>query len=64
MTLSEQQRNAEAVFIGRWVQIDSSGNKGQIVSVSVTSDGFVIGRTRPGHDRGVFLGRAPERGYT
>lgn len=46
-------------LIGRRVRIDSSGNMGLIVSVDVTSDGFVTGRTLPGYDQGVFIGRAP-----
>lgn len=55
----EERRKWLRDLIGREVTIDSSGNTGRLESVSVTSDGFIIGRTRPGHERGVFMGRAP-----
>ncbi len=61
MIVESKQKAAERAFIGRWVQIDSSGKKGRITSVAVTSDGYVIGHTKPGFDRGVFLGRAPDK---
>jgi hypothetical protein len=32
---------------------------GTLVSLAVTSDGFITGHTSPGHDRGVFLGSVP-----
>lgn len=56
----EQREEFLLRLIGRMVSIDDqSGRMGRITSVSVTSDGFLLGRTSPGHDRGVFLGRAP-----
>jgi hypothetical protein len=55
----EQREEFLLWLIGRKVQIDESGKMGRITSVSVTSDGFLLGRTSPGYDRGVFLGRAP-----
>ena len=60
MSHSEREQWLRGV-IGREVLIDSSDKKGRVVSVSVTSDGYLIGRTKPGYDRGVFMGRVPWR---
>ena len=57
--MTENQKAYLRGLLGRRVPIASSGETGRIVSVDVTSDGFVIGRTTPGYDRGVFLGRLP-----
>jgi hypothetical protein len=59
MTRTEQLAYARKL-LGQIVDIDSSGQLGRLTSVEVTSDGFIIGHTSPGHDRGVFLGRVPE----
>ena len=58
--MTSRQRAFVDWVIGQEVQIDSSGNRGVITSVSVTSDGFILGRTEPGYDRGVFLGQVPD----
>ncbi len=57
--LTDRQRLFLQSAIGKRVRIDSSGNTGKLVSLGVTSDGFITGHTSPGHDRGVFLGRVP-----
>ena len=57
--LSSEQRHKVESLMGVEVQIDSAGNRGKITSVSVTSDGFIIVRTTPGYDRGVFMGQVP-----
>ena len=59
MQLSDKQKAWLRQGIGLTVPIDGSGRSGKIVSLNVTSDGFVIGHTKPGYDRGVFLGRVP-----
>lgn len=57
--LTERQRKFLESGIGMRVPIDSSGRRGRVTSLAVTSDGFITGRTSPGYDRGVFLGRLP-----
>ena len=59
MMLSDKQKAWLKQGIGLRVPIDNSGKTGKIVSLNVTSDGFIIGHTKPGYDRGVFLGRVP-----
>lgn len=59
MPLSDKQKAWLKQGIGLSVPIDGSGRSGKIVSLHVTSDGFVLAQTSPGYDRGVFLGRVP-----
>jgi hypothetical protein len=58
-TLTDNQRAFLEAAIGQEVPI-AHGERGRITSVSVTSDGFILGRTVPGFDRGVFLGSVPD----
>lgn len=57
--LTNRQRTFLQSAIGQRVQIDGAGQTGKIVSLAVTSDGFITGHTVPGHGRGVFLGQVP-----
>ena len=57
--ISEKQRRFLQYAIGKTVQYNSSGSRGKITSLAVTSDGFIQGRTSPGEERGVFLGSLP-----
>ena len=59
MILSDKQKAWLKQGIGLTIPINGNGRTGKIVSLNVTSDGFVIGHTKPGYDRGVFLGRVP-----
>jgi hypothetical protein len=57
--LTQRQRDFLQSAIGMKVPIDATGKRGKLVSIAVTSDGFITGHTSPGHDRGVFLGKLP-----